>query len=128
MRMRTCTASTSHLLFPDSSCYLGEMNAENYPHGQGALFNNLDGSELYCGSWLEGKMDGLGVQSWSDGSTHEGEFAAGRITGFGVRRCKKGKVTICGLWKDGQFVQWRSVPVIKLPVKAFLSGAGQYTD
>jgi hypothetical protein len=56
-----------------------------------------DGS-VYEGEWtVDGRVEGLGVQTWPDGATYDGEFLSGEKHGFGVKTTSNGQ-SYCGFW------------------------------
>jgi hypothetical protein len=140
----SCAAKSADLLFPDGSYYVGQLDAEQRPHGEGTQLNGnryegewqngkrhghgryrmKDGRE-YVGDWAVNKRQGLGLFSGPDFGIYEGEWKNDKRNGFGVKRAVEGKIISCGLWKDDIAVESRSIPLSKLPVKAFLSDAGE---
>lgn len=57
----------------------------------------------YHGSWLDGRMHGEGLYSWSDGSEYAGEFKDGFVWGTGEKRWPNGR-KYRGQWV--QDLQW----------------------
>ncbi|XP_005106198.1 alsin isoform X2 [Aplysia californica] len=58
----------------------------------------------YKGTWLSGKLHGLGELKWPDGSVYEGKFKVGLKHGSGVFTIQKsrGQEVRKGTWKDGK--------------------------
>ena len=104
--------------------YEGELNAQQQPHGQGALFRS-NGKERACGQWADGKLHGLGRRMNSDSSVYEGEFIANQCSGLGIKRAADGRIA-CGVWVDNSLVRSRPVPRRKIPIGSLLSAAGEW--
>ena len=61
--------------------YDGEFVDSKF-HGKGYLI--MPNQDEYQGQWVNGKMDDPnGKYSWADGSSYEGEFRDGAVTGNG---------------------------------------------
>jgi hypothetical protein len=64
--------------------YKGTVNRDGAPHGYGS-YEVAEGrfkGSTYSGHFLDGKRDGLGKYTWSDGS-YVGEWKADEHHGFG---------------------------------------------
>ena len=118
---------------PDGGHFVGDFNANFRPHGEGTRFR-ADGSESASGEWrngklhghrskqtlldgsryegdfVDGKHDGFGQFTWPDGSVHAGEFDDDKMDGLGMRWDARGRLTHCGMWKDGELTMSRPVP------------------
>ena len=70
------------IVLPDGSRYVGKINDEGVPHGQGAR-TWPDGSSDR-GAFRDGEANGEGVRTWPDGSSYRGEFRDGKPHGQGV--------------------------------------------
>ncbi|XP_021728561.1 phosphatidylinositol 4-phosphate 5-kinase 7-like [Chenopodium quinoa] len=88
-------------VFPNGDVYNGD-NFGTVPHGKGK-YTWYDGT-TYEGDWEEGKMTGKGRISWPSGSIYEGEFSGGYLHGQGALKATDGS-TYDGAWrmntKDG---------------------------
>lgn len=60
---------------------------------------HLETGAVYVGQWLNGERDGLGVQSWPDGSRYEGEWKNNKASGHGKLTHSDGD-TYEGGWAD----------------------------
>jgi hypothetical protein len=124
------------VLYPDGRlCFEGDFVDSNL-HGAGVL-KSKDGAvytgnfvngrregigrcvyhsgNSYEGEWKQGKRYGIGRFSWFDGRVYEGQWTNNRRGGLGVEWSKDGKVLACGLLRDDEFVEWRSVSLSLLP-------------
>jgi len=73
------------------------------------LFSNRNS---YHGTWLEGRMHGRGLYTWSDGSEYSGEFYEGYMWGQGEKRWPnerkyRGEWVRDMMWGDGEMT-WPS--------------------
>ncbi|BFZ15627.1 hypothetical protein BsWGS_18666 [Bradybaena similaris] len=66
---------------------------------------------IYTGTWLSGKVHGLGTLKWPDGTKFEGHFQKGQMHGSGIFTVMKGKGIEVqkGNWKDGKLHGFASV-------------------
>lgn len=66
---------------------------------------------VYQGSWLSGKMDGLGILNFEDGSVYEGQFKRGLMHGPGTRTVVRpaDREIQKGNWKDGKLNGYATV-------------------
>jgi len=78
--------------------YEGEIE-NGKPNGQGT-FTWSDGSK-YVGEWKDGKMSGQGTKTWTNGDMYEGEFKDGKRNGQGTYTWSDGRKYV-GEWKDGE--------------------------
>jgi hypothetical protein len=73
-------------IYPDGSHYQGQW-VNNLPSGKGKLTNKVTDpkmpAEYYDGDWLDGQMNGKGLQSWKDNSNYNGEYFKGQKSGYG---------------------------------------------
>jgi hypothetical protein len=110
--------------------YEGAMNGRGVPHGKGVgvyvfdcggikeryegdwvdgkregkgRLTDSEGNEKYVGEWMIDKRDGKGKETLSDGE-YVGELKNNERNGEGVLRDKSGKVLFQGRWIDGVFV------------------------
>jgi hypothetical protein len=68
------------------------MWKDDKQHGQGKeIWNN--GAETYEGEFVDGKKNGKGKFSWSDGSYYEGDFVDGLFEGYGTYYFKENDKT-----------------------------------
>ena len=104
--------------------YEGELNAQQRPHGQGALFR-VNGTERARGAWIDGRLHGLARWTSSDSSVSEGEFVEGVLSGLGIKWTADGKIVKCGLWENGKFFAKRPVPLVKISVGTHLTAASE---
>jgi len=100
----------------------GERDTEGRLHGAGSERSVLG---LYSGAFEHGSRSGLGSLTLSDGRVYEGEWAGGKLSGFGIQWDEDGKIAHCGLWENDQLIETCAVPRTKIPVGAQLSVAGQ---
>ena len=55
---------------------------------------------MYSGAWNEGKKNGYGIQTWTDGDKYEGQFKNNLMHGQGVYSFASGTVH-SGAWERG---------------------------
>merc|ERR1719262_1646739 len=65
----------------DGNVYVGEWS-RSMAYGFGTLYHNL-GNRVYRGRWKNDLQYGHGVESWRDGSHFEGYLLEGKKDGFG---------------------------------------------
>lgn len=53
---------------------------------------------MYVGDWVDNRMEGGGVFTWSDGRKYEGEYLDDKKHGYGVFE-----------WPDGNFLKFFKV-------------------
>jgi len=74
--------------------YTGEwVNGKKHGHGRLTV-----GCSVYEGSFVDGEIEGTGVQRWADGSSYNGEWRQGEREGYGVFSGADGS-TYEGTWK-----------------------------
>jgi hypothetical protein len=86
----------------------GEHNADGRPHGY-AVAKGIAGSSTACclreGTWVNGKMHGIGSLKFADGGRLEGEFRGdgryGHLHGRGAFRSPDGDRIFDGTWANG---------------------------
>ena len=116
------------ITLPDGSAYRGELSSKGQPHGQGRLQTPVDkdgGRSVSEGSFKNGKFDGVGVWSFSNGEQYEGEFSAGMPHGLGAQWDKDGNLDLCGRWATGLFAEECAVPLRRIPKGKYIRDAGQ---
>merc|ERR1712232_503307 len=71
--------------YKDGSSYMGQvLNGERHGHGVWESKGSADQrSNRYDGQWCQDYQHGKGLQNWSDGRVYDGEFAYGKLSGFG---------------------------------------------
>lgn len=57
----------------------------------------------YIGQWENGKQNGEGTMTWTNGGVYEGEWKDGLRNGYGKHTAADGTVRE-GTWKDDKFV------------------------
>lgn len=57
------------------------------------------------GDYVNDKKHGLGVFTWPDGRSYDGEWANGKQDGKGVYKGSKGNKRT-GIWKEGRRLNW----------------------
>ena len=119
--------SSASLLYPDGGCFVGPLDVEDRLHGRGVLLDAY-GKEFAGGEWKKGEQHGIGwradevvCRGNDDGSRYEGEFAAGKPHGLGVKWSKEGGMERCGRWEGVWLAQSCPVPLSFIPVGALLS-------
>ena len=85
--------------YKSGACYKGYFNLNLDKDGFG-LFQK--GKSFCYGIFNEGKLNGLGVERFEDGSIYEGEFENGKKNGIGKYLMKNGKQYI-GYWTNNSF-------------------------
>jgi len=78
--------------------YVGEIE-NGKPNGHGTL-TSTDGDK-YEGQWKDGEKYGQGTYIWSNGEKYEGEWKDGLIHGQGTYNWSYGKKYV-GEWKNGK--------------------------
>ena len=78
------------LLLPSGGHYVGDVDRERQ-HGRGTEFHS-NGSAAASGEWRDGKLHGFGVKWNADRGLQQ-----------------------CGRFEDGELVESRTVPLVKLP-------------
>lgn len=80
--------------------------SNNMATGKGKLQWYLNGKPNGSseGSFIEGKLQGTGIEIWSNGDRYEGDFVDSLKQGFGVLTRLDGKVD-SGIWRAGNFVR-----------------------
>ena len=68
---------------------------------------------------------GLGSFVRRGGKAACGEWADGKMSGFGMQWNRLGQLTECGRWFNDRLVQSCAVPRSQIPLAKFLSPAGQ---
>ena len=81
----------------DFGKYEGEIN-NGKPNGQGT-YTSSDGQK-YIGEWKEGKWNGQGTETFPDGKKYVGEFKDGSKHGQGTETSPDGR-KYEGKWKNG---------------------------
>lgn len=61
--------------------YLGEVNKDGLPHGQGESFSSHGGG--YVGHWKNGVYHGYGIKTWHNGDVYNGNWKLGNRHGQG---------------------------------------------
>jgi hypothetical protein len=89
------------LTYPNGATYEGQF-AERLPQGEG-LYKNKEETEVYEGSFNNGKKSGTGKQI-EEKSTYEGGYLNGYKHGEGKITYSDGKV-IKGVWKKGLLIK-----------------------
>ena len=79
--------------------YEGELK-DGKENGKGK-YTWTDG-DVYEGEFVDGKMTGWGTYKWPDGAVYEGEFVDGKLTGRGKKTYSSGDVYE-GEWKDDKW-------------------------
>lgn len=97
-----CDHPNDSALMPDGTHYIGSLNADGQPHGQGASFHPDgkpeftplvdDADERKSGRWIDGKLNGPAVWMWinDDGDRFEGLFKNNQRDGPGAYSWKGG--------------------------------------
>jgi len=78
--------------------YVGEIN-NGKPNGQG-IESYSDGEE-YVGEWKNGKKQGLGIYNWNNGQKYVGEWKNGEKDGLGILSFPDGR-NIIGEYRKGK--------------------------
>ena len=78
--------------------YVGEIN-NGKPNGQG-IESYSDGEE-YVGEWKNGKKQGLGIYNWNNGQKYVGEWKNGEKDGLGILSFPDGR-KIIGEYRKGK--------------------------
>jgi hypothetical protein len=88
---------------PNGDVYVGSINSEGKPHGQGSLTYNKQEPKfkLYTGEFVNGIAQGKGRLEWKDGDIDEGDFVNGLLEGRGKRTEARGSFRQ-GLWVGGK--------------------------
>lgn len=69
------------VVMPDGDTYIGQVDAQNRPHGKGRL--DRTSGNVYEGSFFDGQMTGYGVYKYTNGRKYEGEFYKSNFHGKG---------------------------------------------
>ncbi len=72
-----------------------------YPNGEAKLL--FPDGTLYKGSIVAGWRHGQGIMQWPGGRKYVGRFKEGKFDGFGKLTCSNGQ-TRSGLWRADKFV------------------------
>jgi len=99
--------------YADGNKYVGQFK-DDKRNGQGT-FTFANGNK-YVGQFKDGEKNGQGTFTWSDGDKFVGQFKDGNRNGFGTHYNANGSIYQQGLWRDDQFVQAQSPPVVAPPV------------
>ncbi len=108
---------------PTTYRYLGQINAENKPHGFGTAY--FPDGRIFCGSFMnkysmdgflfytnpangiksaqqydEGKSTGYVEMEWPDGNSYKGHYSNGQFNGYGELYMADGS-SYCGEWLNG---------------------------
>jgi hypothetical protein len=82
--------------------YIGEYR-DGKRNGQGTVTWS-DGVK-YVGEFKDGKLNGQGTLTWANGTKYVGQFRDGKMGGTGKLIHPDGKVENDGEWKDDNFVR-----------------------
>ena len=91
--------------------YVGQY--KDTRNGQGT-FTWASGTK-YVGKWLYGKQNGQGTFTFPSGEKYVGQFKDANYDGFGTLYNANGSIKQQGLWRDDEFVQTQSPPVVPKP-------------
>ena len=83
---------------PSGVTYIGQIDPNNRPHGQGTL--RYDTGEFYTGNFSTGFFSGIGTFEWSNNRKYKGKWRRGKPQGFGKFTDKDGGNTV-GEWRAG---------------------------
>eukprot|EP01006_Ploeotia_vitrea_P053660 TRINITY_DN67806_c2_g1_i1.p1 TRINITY_DN67806_c2_g1~~TRINITY_DN67806_c2_g1_i1.p1 ORF type:complete len:180 (+),score=29.11 TRINITY_DN67806_c2_g1_i1:331-870(+) len=83
--------------YPNGDEYTGDLTKDGMRQGKGTL-KCVNGS-VYEGDWLNDKLHGQGVVTFSSENRYEGEFKAGMRCGKGTYTWKSG-AEYTGSWKN----------------------------
>ncbi len=86
------------MVYADTRVYEGEWE-NDLKHGSG--LEVLSNGNRYDGHFLNGKPEGVGTFTWTNGEVYEGEWKNGLKHGSGMWRGVKGESYI-GEWKNGK--------------------------
>jgi hypothetical protein len=81
--------------------YFGQLNAQKAPDGYGKC-SWSDGT-THAGQWKDGSMHGNGILHFCTGDFYVGSLQKNASHGVGVLLQKNGAVS-SGIWKDGKFL------------------------
>ena len=93
----------------------------NLPACSGDYWNNCYGSyayangDKYIGRWKDNQNNGQGIATFADGEKYVGQFKDSLRNGFGTLYNANGSIKQQGLWRDDEFVQTQSPPVVPKP-------------
>ncbi|CAL5214326.1 unnamed protein product [Lathyrus oleraceus] len=109
--------------------YIGQFKGI-HPHGNGK-YTWSDGT-IYEGDWIDGKMTGKGLITWTSGSKYEGEFSGGYLHGQGTFTESNGCVYTGGWRMDahhgvGRKVYWNANNYDGLWKEGIREGCGKFT-
>jgi hypothetical protein len=101
----------------DGSQWNGDKYVGQYIDGKGTgqgtyTFANGD---KYLGQFFAGKRTGQGTYTFADGEKYVGQFKDDNYDGFGTFYNANGSIYQQGLWRDNEFVQVQSPPVVPKP-------------
>ena len=68
---------------------------------EGIGIESYDDGSLYCGEFLMGKKNGVGYYQWSDNSFYEGEWSNNMLNGYGIYNFSEGSKYI-GSWSNNK--------------------------
>lgn len=89
------------LTYPCGTSYVGDVDANNMPCGEGQLC--LPNGIVCSGEFVDGEAHGVAVQRMPNGDVYVGEFRRGRRYGAGSYTFACG-LQITGQWADGVYV------------------------
>lgn len=73
----------------DQGTYLGQVNSQQVPDGEGQWKHNIEQSELYIGFWCQGKKSGEGYYQ-TNSFVFNGEWLHNEFEGYGTLRITSG--------------------------------------
>jgi hypothetical protein len=79
---------------------MGQMKDGNF-NGKGTYY--YANGNKYTGDWINDKMSGHGVFTWTDGDRYEGQYKDGKKNGKGKFRYANGQVKE-GMWSNDNFI------------------------
>lgn len=80
----------TRITYDDGDVYTGQWSSDGKRQGKGVL--SLSNGVSYRGDFVNGHFQGSGTLSFPDGSLYEGNFEVSKYCGYGVHRNKEGMV------------------------------------
>ena len=92
--------------------YVGQF-IDGKRNGQGTY--TWTNGDKYVGQFINDNRTGQGTYTFANGNKYVGQFKDNKYDGFGTLYNTNGSIFQQGLWRDNEFVQVQSPPVVPKP-------------